>query len=117
MGEPSETMLNSGWFAVRCLFEVDPGDWDGVEPRTYEERITLWQAADFDAAIMLAEKEAREYATTVDAAYLGLAQSSRADAPVHGAEIYSLMRDSNLEPASYLDHFFDTGRERQQRTS
>ncbi len=111
-----ERALDSGWFTVRCVFEIDPGNWDGAEPRTYEERITIWQAADLGTAIVFAEKEARAYAKTVDAAYLGLAQSSKADTPAHGAEVYSLMRDSNLEPAAYLDRFFDTGHERQQRT-
>ncbi|MGH2943305.1 MAG: hypothetical protein ACRDLN_11105 [Solirubrobacteraceae bacterium] len=31
----------------------------------------------------------------------------------HGAEVFSLMRDSVLEPADYVDRFFDTGDERQ----
>ena len=30
-----------------------------------------------------------------------------------GAEVFSLMRDSDLTPHEYLDHFFDTGDERQ----
>jgi hypothetical protein len=34
--------------------------------------------------------------------------------PVDGAEVFSLMRDSQLAPAEYLDAFFDTGSERQQ---
>ena len=28
-----------------------------------------------------------------------------------GAEVYSLIRDSNLEPEKYLDTFFETGNE------
>ena len=28
-----------------------------------------------------------------------------------GAEIFSLMRDSDLDPEDYLDTFFDTGEE------
>jgi hypothetical protein len=108
------SMLNAGWFTVRCIFEVDPQSRDGSEPRTYEERITLWQADDFDAAIELAEVEARENANAVDA--LGVAQCSKADLPDHGAEIYySLMRDSELDPAAYVGRFFTTGAERKQQ--
>lgn len=34
-------------------------------------------------------------------------------APRDGAEVFSLMRDSDLEPDDYLDAFFSTGNERQ----
>jgi len=30
-----------------------------------------------------------------------------------GAEVFSLLRESDLEPDAYLDAFFDTGTERQ----
>jgi hypothetical protein len=30
-----------------------------------------------------------------------------------GAEVFSLMRASDLEPEAYIDRFFDTGLERQ----
>ena len=33
--------------------------------------------------------------------------------PAHGAEVFSLMRDSDQAPADYLSSFFDTGREHQ----
>ena len=33
--------------------------------------------------------------------------------PSEAAEVFSLMRDSNLEPDAYVDRFFNTGRERQ----
>jgi hypothetical protein len=42
---------------------------------TYEERITLWRASDFDHAIALAEAEAREYAADLGHEYSGLAQA------------------------------------------
>ncbi|WGX98091.1 hypothetical protein [Nocardioides sp. L-11A] len=34
------------------------------------------------------------------------------DAPGEGAEVFSLMRSSELNPDDYLDTFFDTGDER-----
>jgi pentatricopeptide repeat protein len=104
------------WHSVRCLFEVDSGRHEDTDPRTYEERVTIWQADSFDAAIALAETEAAEYAETVNCRYLGLAQAYAMEGePRHGAEVYSLMRDSDLPPHSYLDKFFDSGMERQGR--
>lgn len=100
-----------GWFGIRCLFRFCDG--------TYEERVTIWHADDFDAAIQLAENEAAEYATTAgdraDATeYLGLAQAfEMSQEPGHGAEVFSLLRDSSLDGDAYVEAFFDTGAERQ----
>jgi hypothetical protein len=98
------------WFSVRCILRFAERS-----PATFEERITLWRAADFDQALSLAEAEAREYADLFgDCAYAGLAQAyALVEAPGHGTEVFSLMRDSALEPEAYLTRFFDTGRERQ----
>jgi hypothetical protein len=78
--------------------------------------VTLWQAESFDQAISLAEAEAAEYAEQVHLKYVGLAQAyllSDPDPPTSGAEVFSLVRDSDLAPNDYLNRFFDTGRERQ----
>lgn len=100
-----------GWFSVRCVYRVgsDPGI------QLYEERLTLWRAEDFDQAIELAEAEALRYAAEQpDTRYLGLAQAYRLfDTPEHGAEVFSLLRESSLPPEPYLTRFFDTGEERQ----
>lgn len=105
----------SGWFGVRCVFAV--GWPPEAEGRSYEERVTLWRAASLEEAIGLAEGEAREYAATINDSpdtYLGLAQAYRMlDEPGHGAEVFSLVRDSGLGHEDYLDAFFDTGEERQ----
>lgn len=80
----------------------------------FEERITLWRAADFDEAVRRAEAEVGEYADTVGGEYTGLAQAYElSDEPGDGAEVFSLIRDSNLDVDAYLDAFFDTGNERQ----
>ncbi|MER5637269.1 hypothetical protein ABT095_09955 [Kitasatospora sp. NPDC002227] len=95
------------WYAVRCVFE-----WTSWEGRTYEERITLWQAASAEEAIALAEAEALTYAADNGFRYLELAQSYHLyDTPGQGAEVFSLLRDSGLEPEQYLDAYFDTGGE------
>ncbi|WP_203822929.1 hypothetical protein [Paractinoplanes ferrugineus] len=97
------------WFSVRCLFRLN-----AEAPATYEERITLWRASSPAEAVTLAEGEAGEYAADLAGEYLGLAQVyTLADELSHGAELFSLLRDSQLPPAAYLDAFFDTGDERQ----
>ena len=84
----------SGWFAVRCMFSI--GAFSAPRARGYEERITLWRAGSFEAAVEMAEAEASQYAATVpdlETEYLGLAQALRLfDDPDHGAEVFSLMR-------------------------
>ncbi|NBE84462.1 hypothetical protein [Micromonospora rubida] len=99
------------WFSVRCVFRL------GVDPTSqlYEDRLTLWRAQGFDQAIALAEDEALRYAAEqpgID--FVGLAQAYWLfDEPGHGAEVFSLVRASELEPPAYLTRFFDTGEERQ----
>lgn len=103
------TTPNQTWLAVRCVVHHrDLG--------VYEERITLRRPASFGEAIRLAEHEARDYAGGLKAAsYAGLAQAYELDdEPDHGAELFSLMRESTLPTAEYLNAFFDTSSERQQ---
>lgn len=87
----------------------------GSTTSTYEERLTLWAVPDFDAAVEAAESEARDYADGIpECTYAGLAQAYHlAESPGHGAEVFSLMRDSPLPAEEYLTTFFDTGTERQ----
>ena len=107
------------WYAVRCVFRSAWAESsEGLPPdeHLYEERITLWQASSMEEAFALAEAEAAEYADEEDD-YLDLAQAYKLfDEPGHGAEVFSLMRSSELEPDAYLDAFFDTGDERAQVT-
>ena len=90
------TVVSSGWFGVRCVFEHESDDAE----HSYEERVTLWQAGSFDEAIALAEAEATEYAGMLGRTrHLGLAQAyALADEPGQGAEGFSLIRDSGLAP-------------------
>lgn len=93
-------------FGVRCLFRHG-GD-------MYEERITLWRARDFAHAIELAEAEAAEYCEDLtNTEHLGLAQAYELfdDPSTQGAEVFSLLRDSELSPSEYIDRFFETGEE------
>lgn len=103
------------WFAVRCVFQSGTALATGAT--TYEERVTLWRAGSAEKAVERAEAEALDYAGTITESpdtYLGIAQSYQLFGdPADGAEIFSLMRDSDLAPKDYLDSFFDTGTERQ----
>jgi len=101
---------------VRCVFRAGwPPEFAG---KAYEERITLWRATSFDNAVERAEAVARAYAAAIvdgPSEYVGFAQAYHLyDEPPDGAEVFSLFRVSDLEPEPYLDHFFDTGGERQQ---
>ncbi len=124
------------WFSARHV--IDAGTEDGGTAHNYEERVTIWDAPDFDAAYALARAEAEEYINYLhDAIVLGLFQIFRlSEDPVvyredeppwsdqakpfsaaQGAEVFSLIRESQLGPREYLDQFFDTGDELQSARS
>src|SRR5580704_1024093 len=76
MGSSSVDVEDNKWFGVRLI----SGMLDHGRPiSTYEERITLWRADSIEEAIELAEREADEYASSLDEhptiEYLGLAQA------------------------------------------
>ncbi len=100
-------------YSVRCIFEWPSEKAENLQ-HLYEERITLWQAADIDEAIGLAEVEADEYAAENDFTFLGLSQAFWlfSEVQANGIEVFSLLRESNLLPQSYLDVFQSTGFER-----
>ncbi len=101
-----ELAIPLGWYSVRMIFEHSPGG--------YEERVTLWRAHSPERAIERAVGEANDYCRDTGAIYCGLAQSFQLfDEPHDGAEVFSLIRESDLGAADYLDGFFDTGTERQ----
>jgi hypothetical protein len=103
----------SGWYAVRCIFELAGSDGG----HAYEERVTLWHATSGEEAIARAEAEAVEYANIIEETpdrYLGVAQSFHLfEIPADGTEVFSLIRESELPPDAYVDAFFNTGTERQ----
>ena len=98
------------WYAVRCVFRFD-----GVadQPSSYEERITLWHAADGDEALERAEVDAEHYASETAESlgeYLGFAQAYWLfDEPGDGAEVFSMFRESRLTPDAYVERYFDDG--------
>jgi hypothetical protein len=100
------------WYAARCIFRHRAGH---VRPSTYEERIILLRAHDFDHAVRRAEEEARGYAGSLEGVeYLECLDIYHLfeDAIGDGTEVFSLMRDSELGPKEYISRFFQTGSER-----
>ena len=93
------------WFGVRHVLQNDTN---------FEERVTVWQASSFEEAMSLARQEAKEYAdgALYDGHVLGLFQAYELfEPPGHGAEVFSLIRASQLAPDDYVRHFYDTGEE------
>lgn len=82
----------------------------------YEERITAWNSESIEAAIDAAGTEAREYAGEGSDA-LDLFQAywlfDEIGLLPQGTEVFSLLRESDMEPSDYLDAYFDTGEEHQ----
>jgi hypothetical protein len=104
-------------YSVRCICRV-PTEKINQSKYVYEERVTIWQAKDIDEAIDKAEVEMKNYCKDLgDAEYIGLSQAfwMFESVEANGLEVFSLLRESNLEPDEYLDTFFSTGHERQKR--
>ena len=103
-------------YSVRSVIRWAPRP-DQAKKFIYEERITAWNAESLDGAIELAEAEANAYAEDKGFEALDLFQGywlfDEIDLIPQGSELFSLLRESNLDPEPYLDAFFDTGHERQ----
>ena len=105
---------NEPWYSVKCIFIHDELSGDNGEVM-YEERIVVLKAGSLDEAIALGETEALEYAegdgTVHYAGFISayhLFEKELAD----GAEVYSLMRLSNLNKEAFIDRYHDDGTER-----
>lgn len=104
------------WFGARTIYRVKNSNTVTSPNNLYEERVVLISANSLDEALAKAEKEAETYATDTDMSYLGyvnvfeLYHSKIED----GTEVYSLMRESELDGIAYIERFFDTGSERTQ---
>ena len=95
------------WFAVRSVC------WHPTA-RSYEERVTLWQAPSREEAFQDASREAKQYAAGLEGEDTGLLQLFEMDGrPNNGAEVFSLMREDPAEVVVYLATFFDTGQDKQ----
>lgn len=106
-------MSDEPWYSAMCIF-LHTGI-KSSHGQVYEERAILVRAESFDEALSRAEVMAEEYAKDVEGcSYTGFVNVFHLfDENVgDGAEIYSLMRTSDLSTDEYLDRFYDTGTER-----
>jgi hypothetical protein len=64
-------------------------------------------------AIAKGETEAKEYAQGTDSEYLDFCQAFELSDEIaaSGVEVFSLLRDSELDPTAYINVFFDTDAE------
>jgi len=106
------------WRGRPCAASSERAGHRNLRARHAKNESHLWRATSFDHAVERAEAVARAYAAAIvdgPSEYVGFAQAYHLyDEPPDGAEVFSLFRVSDLEPEPYLDHFFDTGGERQQ---
>ena len=103
------------WYGVRLVYRLT-----GFPAQAYEERIVIVRADSFDEAIAKAERYSKDYEDETKV-YTGYAMAFHildedGSSLGEGVEVFSLMRDSDLDPDEYLDRFHDTGRERAKHT-
>lgn len=105
--------MNEPWYCVKCLFH-HPGRKADGEDFLYEERITLWKTSSFEEAHRLAEEEARQYAADAGCVFVSSTDSFHLfeEEVGNGAEVFSIMRGSNLQPRVYKATFCLTNRDR-----
>jgi len=99
-------------FAAKCIFAHPQLTPRNDLQHVYEERIILVQAKDFEDAIDKAESDAQAYAQdgTIYLEYVDVFELFDSDLK-DLAEVYSLLRSSDLPPDDYIDQFYDTGNE------
>jgi hypothetical protein len=109
-------MKDTLWFGARTIYRVEKSNTINHPNKLYEERVVLISANSIDDALAKAEKEAEIYASDTDMTYLGYVNVFELyhNKIEDGTEVYSLMRESELEADAYIDKFFDTGSERTQ---
>lgn len=115
LGSPGSEKPQGRWFGAKCLF-VHRGLSVEEDSRTltYEERVVLVKALDFNWAIRKAERDATAYASKAgDCKYLKFVDcfDILENEVAEFTEVYSLMRKSNLDPDRYVSQFYATGEE------
>ena len=109
-------MNNEPWYSVKCVFAHDRlAEKEGTT--FYEERVVVLYATSLDDAILRGEAEAHNYASMNSSArYTGFINTYHlpAEELTDKTEVYSLMRESNLDVEAFLDRYHDDGTERTQ---
>jgi hypothetical protein len=116
MAKSKRKVKRMEWYGAKAIFMHS----DLAKNRdsiVYEERVVLLRAQNLDHAVATAERTAAQYVKGLTGCkYIGFVDVFRMyEGRIgHGKEIYSLMRESRLKPAKYLDRFYDSGSERSQ---
>jgi hypothetical protein len=95
--------MKKQWFSAKGVFVHRDS---GSGPRQlYEERVLLVRARTFRKARKLAEKDAQKYERLLDGcAFTEFVEVFRLfDEPGDGAEVFSTMEQSDLEPKEYVE--------------
>jgi len=102
--------MEERWFAVKGLFR-----WyfkESGETSTYEERIVLIKAVDFDAALDKAEIEAKEYCVEDPEANFLIESLNKYSAHdileeklAHGTEVFSNRVETDISPNDYIKKY------------
>lgn len=101
------------WYSAKCVFRHNaPAGSSGKFG--YEERLIVLRADDLPDAIKRAEEEAHEYSAGLDGVeFTGFVSAyDLGEDEIHDlSEVYSVLRDSDLEANSFLDRYYDDGSE------
>lgn len=81
--------------------------------KLYEERINIVHSSDETDTLNKAEKLTEEYCNNIGLVNTGYSESFElTDNPAKdGAEVYSIMRESLLDPKEYVSKYIRTGKE------
>jgi len=108
-------MNEEPWYGAKLVFQM----FHDVQNDSYkyEERVVLVHAPTEHEAMQKAETFAKAYETD-RITYVGFVQLFHIfdDVIGDGTEVFSLIRDSQLTVDEYLDHFYDTGGERERKS-
>lgn len=103
-------MSPTKWFTVQSFFRIDEGSILPERGQMYEERLTTWRAVNAEEATHRAEAEADQYAKVNGYKRLDyLVAYELFDSPGVGSEVWSYMRESSLDPTSFLQRYVIEG--------
>jgi hypothetical protein len=103
-------MPNEKWFSVQSFVRIAEAAILPEQGQTYEERLTIWRAVDAEEAASLAETEAEQYAKKNGYERLDyLVAYELFESPSVGSEVWSYMRQSQLDPGSFLRRYVIEG--------
>ena len=100
------------FFSAKCIFRSELIE-DGKFVSIFEERIVLVRGFELDEAFDKAEQEAKKYAAENKSAFLACVGVYIVQDPIEdGAEVFSVLRESNTSNDDYLKTYYQTHSER-----